>query len=1118
MLPPLIDMEVVKKFRDVKRVKQHLDRARREDSDRYKDAADNYGQGPIQMLLTYMNDGLNQQEHDPLRRIKKRNKKFMVSISNDFDDLLVSLGFESKMVENEDSWVFPSLGKPLARTPIGTLRAKWEDVVAELMILSGHCGSTDLPQSWETLLDLFPGGYEAPQVRAVIDEADLELLGCLPDYRPKVFVWAAIVLATLPKNQSCRQLFVDAAKRCHLERDVDAQIELVQFESGCEMDAEAVDAFGAFDAFPGDGKDADYFLTKYYAIGQVQRTDEARARLYQHLEIIGGNLGEDIVSRIDNRVLDDMGATAQTTNGGMTIEQAASTLNIELNWSLELIRDVVNHLAQTLYTDDDRQKVAKALGVLAEWKRHDRTNAEAQQAVDELQGMVGIFNALKPGQEIPPALLQKDVAQDDAASLKTPPGLRNIGNTCYLNSILQYFYHVKAIRDLVLNYDQYKLELNAESVHSRKTGGNATSVDLEEAIVARQFVETLQVLFKDLQTTSEAAAQPSQKLANTALRKTARLLYEDPQSKPPPLPARPSPAPPTKGDDTDMINVTIESVSDNLETASAVSSQTLVTDLEGASTGSLVEINHVDTKEGKEEAVDNDIEMKDGHMVEFDAATIEDKIRDISERLERSDRSGTEQQDVEETMENIMEHLMRAIRADGGVADNPRMQSDRITQTFNPTIVNCTVKLVDGTPTVNKEVNSERWITAFPHPTEGETTTIYEALDRNFDVEYMDETLIRHTVIRSLPPILHVCIQRTGTSKNRNPVLIEDELYMDRYMETLDGHPESVDKFDLVRKRREIWALKERVNQLGYTVKEDAKHEVKALEPDVQHVSWSTGQSGWGGDARSCSPSDSEWEKLDAIVPGPKVPPSNPASSFTSLKRRLPQERTLANYIQYLSHKRQMAIGTTSSTSQPLFAPPPSLSSPAKSTVHTNPYIPLLSKLTTDMTKLDEEELRKLDGMKQDAFQDMRKEKYRLHAVICHGGGTQSGHYWIWLHDFQKNVWLKFNDSNVTEDTRGSEAVLQELSNGGDPYYLAYVRDDDKDRLVDVPERAAVETRAAGADEMDLEMETIEGVVPEKSGDLPSDLPDPKSPSQTWQTVNGSHVADIDVSSADEEL
>lgn len=43
--------------------------------------------------------------------------------------------------------------------------------------------------------------------------------------------------------------------------------------------------------------------------------------------------------------------------------------------------------------------------------------------------------------------------QMEQVDLNLPPGLDNLRNTCYLNSILQYLYTVTSVRELVLNYD-----------------------------------------------------------------------------------------------------------------------------------------------------------------------------------------------------------------------------------------------------------------------------------------------------------------------------------------------------------------------------------------------------------------------------------------------------------------------------------------------------------------------------------------------------------------------------------------------------------------------------------------------------------------------------------------
>jgi len=48
------------------------------------------------------------------------------------------------------------------------------------------------------------------------------------------------------------------------------------------------------------------------------------------------------------------------------------------------------------------------------------------------------------------------------ADYNNPVGLSNMGNTCYLNCLLQYFYAIKPLRDIVLSFDDYKIDTSAE--------------------------------------------------------------------------------------------------------------------------------------------------------------------------------------------------------------------------------------------------------------------------------------------------------------------------------------------------------------------------------------------------------------------------------------------------------------------------------------------------------------------------------------------------------------------------------------------------------------------------------------------------------------------------------
>lgn len=56
-----------------------------------------------------------------------------------------------------------------------------------------------------------------------------------------------------------------------------------------------------------------------------------------------------------------------------------------------------------------------------------------------------------------------------------PVGLDNIGNTCYLNSLLQFYYTIKSVRDVVMNIDDYKMDLDSldidENIKKKQVGG-----------------------------------------------------------------------------------------------------------------------------------------------------------------------------------------------------------------------------------------------------------------------------------------------------------------------------------------------------------------------------------------------------------------------------------------------------------------------------------------------------------------------------------------------------------------------------------------------------------------------------------------------------------------------
>lgn len=53
-----------------------------------------------------------------------------------------------------------------------------------------------------------------------------------------------------------------------------------------------------------------------------------------------------------------------------------------------------------------------------------------------------------------------------------PVGLHNIGNTCYLNSLLQFYFSVRPFREMVLDIERYQMDLSDEKSVAQKQVGS----------------------------------------------------------------------------------------------------------------------------------------------------------------------------------------------------------------------------------------------------------------------------------------------------------------------------------------------------------------------------------------------------------------------------------------------------------------------------------------------------------------------------------------------------------------------------------------------------------------------------------------------------------------------
>lgn len=60
-----------------------------------------------------------------------------------------------------------------------------------------------------------------------------------------------------------------------------------------------------------------------------------------------------------------------------------------------------------------------------------------------------------------------------------PVGLQNIGNTCYLNSLLQFYFSIRPFREMVLDIERYQMDLDDEKSLAQKQVGSRKVVKKE---------------------------------------------------------------------------------------------------------------------------------------------------------------------------------------------------------------------------------------------------------------------------------------------------------------------------------------------------------------------------------------------------------------------------------------------------------------------------------------------------------------------------------------------------------------------------------------------------------------------------------------------------------------
>lgn len=403
-----------------------------------------------------------------------------------------------------------------------------------------------------------------------------------------------------------------------------------------------------------------------------------------------------------------------------------------------------------------------------------------------------------------------------------PVGLWNIGNTCYLNSLLQFYYTIDPLRHLLTDFDAEKAQQNDASMEKKTVGGR--QVPFAEVERSQQFVKSLGGLFQKMTDTHDRYVVPEEDLAYMSLvppeedvaaqaaaaeavkeQENIRLKAAEAAE----LRAKQS-TQPEEVEEADAEEVETEPLEsfDNMDTSSSSSSPSPSSPMEEVKLDESGVHIYDQSVSSSVEPPEMQVEVQSMLSANSGPSPNLKPTRDLSTALQR-------QQDVTECIENVLFQIEAAVRASGASPDGE--QQDLVKDLFYGSTVQ-TLQNASGEGQVRKK--SELFSTLMVDVADG-PRDIYDALDSyfNYEVVKMSEgETVRELSIQKLPPILQIQIQRvqfdrsTGKPyKSTAPLTFGDTVYLDRYLETEDAQ--------ILKRRARVRELRPKLSQVEEALK-----------------------------------------------------------------------------------------------------------------------------------------------------------------------------------------------------------------------------------------------------------------------------------------------------------